>query len=311
MKRKFKAKNIIIVLIVLGILAVLTTVFLNTKNSSATNPFNFNITEVTRIDVKLPTSENLITVTKELDNEWYVSNGNQKYKADIRVIANYLNKLQKINPKRIITKKKRDWNKYQVTKSKAIEVKVYINDEKKLLDIFIGKSSSEKATNPFEDDINTTCVRLSDQKTVYETDGLLQKHLNKNINDWRNKLLTKFKTRNIQKISFSNPKESFTMNYMDGNWYYGNETVDTRKVEKYLSNIHFINAYKFTNNFNTTDDPYYELRIEGLDSTIDIKCYKINQYKFVIHSSQNSESFFESDENGLIKQLFKSLEDFQ
>lgn len=312
MKIKVNTKIIIIVIIITSILVVSISLILKKGKNKGLELVKFNPVEVVQMKIKLPNSANTITIEKDKENEWYVSEGEQKYKADIRVISNYLNNLLKIKPTKLITKKKREWEKYQVTEQEAIKIKLFNRDKTELLDILIGKSTYQKPANPLlEDVISKTYVRLSGERAVYITNGMFQMHLNRNLNDWRKKLLTNFKTKAVQKISFIYQNEQFIIHKEDSGWYLGDKLLDKEKVERYIAKTHYINGSHFKNDFVPSGDPECRLLIETMDSTINIECYKIDENKYIIHSSQNKEAYFESDKNGLMKKLFKSLDDLQ
>lgn len=312
MKIKFNAKIIIIIIIIASILLVSISLILKKNNNSRLEFVKFNPVDVAQMQIKLPNSANTIIVEKDEENEWYVSSGEQKYKADIRIVSNYLNNLKRIKPTSLVTKKRKEWNKYQVSEQKAIKIKLFKKDNTELLDILIGKSSCQKPANPLlEDAISKTYVRLSGERSVYIADGLFQMQLNRNLNDWRNKLLINFRTKSVQKISFIYPKDSFIIQAKDSEWYSEKKILDKKKVEKYIAQIHYTNGSSFKYNFIPYGDPTSKLIIETKDTTVSIECYKIDDHNYIVHSSQNEEAYFESDKNGLIEKLFKSLEDFQ
>jgi hypothetical protein len=312
MKKKFIVK---IALIAFVVILVSMKLFFNPNNNFDPNFMKFSINEVTKFEIKLPSSEKTITVTKKEDNNWYVSNGEKTYNSDKSITANYLNKLKEIKPKHLASISKREWDEFQLTDSKAIRIKLFNNNNILLRDILIGKSNIKKPADPYglNDAETETYVRSANERKVYIVDGLLQMHLSRDFDDWRNKLLTKLKKKDIKKISFVYPENSFTLNLKDSEWYCENKKLDNRKVEKYIAKIKFKYANKFSNSFQAVSDPKYQLIIEGDNHTKTIiKCYETEEIgKYIIHSDQNSEAFFETNENELVNLFFKSLNDFK
>ena len=176
-KKIFPTLLTVILIVILGFL------FLRKNEKRNQNINQFNIYEVSEIQVKLPNSENTIKVTKEEDKEWYVTDGNKKYLADKRVVANYLNKLHKIKINKLITRKRRYQKKYHVNETDVIEIKL-LNNNHILYHIYIGKSRQKIPVDPDNDDVmGTPFIRFANQNEIYEANGLLSMHLNRNTDD--------------------------------------------------------------------------------------------------------------------------------
>lgn len=314
MSKKFNNKTLIIVLVVLGGLLALTELFHKTEKNIKTDIAKFKIDEVSKIEVTPKgKDQKMATVVKKGDNEWSVSNGDKNYKAGSDIVKEYLEELQKIKSQRLAAKSKDKWSEYQVTDSTATRVKILNEKNKVLLDILIGKLSYKQAQNPYgrNNVQGISYVRLANEKEVYAVDGFLPMSLNRNIDGWRDKTLSKLNKTDIKSIDFVYPDSSYTLTYSDSVWTSGNMPIDTKKVERYLSSLQNKKGYKFNNDFKPTSEPIYQLKMDGDNLTsVEIKCYKTEDGKFAIQSSQNTEAFFDSDENGLVKQLFKPLKDF-
>lgn len=312
MSKKIKPKFIISLLIVVIIATSLT--LLLTKRRVVRYDFDqINISKVNKIEVNLHGSDQTIMVLKD-DKTWHVTKGDEEYKADIRVVANYLNKIRNIQQKKVITRKRKDWKKYQVAQSNGIQIKLYYTDEKPILDVIIGKSNYEEAANPLLEDAKTdTYLRLTSGWVVYQTEGLLQKHLNRNLNEWRNKLITQFKTKEVHRIEFSYPDSSYTLVLKDDKWTSNQAEINHKKVLKYISNVQFEDGYQFDNNFKADTEPLYSLTFLDQDSAeiATINCYKLDNINYIIHSSQNETAYFKAKQNDLVNQFFKSLEYFK
>ncbi len=312
MSNKIKPKFFISILVLL-IVATVLTIFLNKRKVVNHNLADIHIGLVEKIEVKLPGSAKTIAVTKE-NNSWYVTQGNARYKADIRIVANYLNKIGTIQQKKVITRKKRDWGKYWVTESKGIHIKLFYAEEKPILDFIIGKSNYEKPANPLLGDAKTdTYFRFTKNWVVYQTDGLMQKHLNRNLNDWRNKLITHLKSNEVYQIKFSYPDSSYILKLKDDQWICNQGKIDQSRVLKYISNVQFEDGYKFDNEFTPASEPLYSVTFIGKDHNelTQLNCYKIDNINYVIHSSQNENSYFRAKENDLVNQFFKSQNYFK
>lgn len=312
MSKKIKPKFLISIFILL-VIATALTLFLTKRRVVRYDFDQINISKVEKIEVNLPGSVKTIAVTKE-NKSWYVTQGSATYKADIRIVANYLNKIRTIKQKKVINRKKRDWGKYQVTESNGIHIKLFYAKEEPILDFIIGKSNYEEPTNPLLGNAKTdTYFRFANSWVVYQTDGLMQKHLNRNLSDWRNKLITQFKSYDVHQIKFSYPDSSYTLTLKDDQWICNQCNIEQRRVLKYISNVQFEDGYQFENRFTPDSDPLYSVKFIGKDhhEIAQVNCYKLDDINYVIHSSQNENSYFRAKENDLVNQFFKSQNYFK
>lgn len=313
MSKKFNNKTLLIVFIALAGILLLSELFHKTEKNLKTDIVAFNIDEVNKIEIKTKSTDKPITVLKNGENDWQVSNGEKTFKASSEIVKSYIKELLNIKSQRLAAKSKNKWDEFQLTDSAAIHLKVYNSKNKALLHILVGKLSYKQASNPYgrKNVQGISYVRLANEKEIYAVDGFLPMSLNRGFDDWRDKTLSKFNKDDIKKVNFTYPDSSYTIELKDSVWYIKDRIVDTKKVESFLSGLQNKNGYQFKNDFQAISNPIYELKIEGNNLTqIDVKCYKSEDGKYIIHSDQNEEAFFESDENGLVEQLFKSAQYF-
>ena len=313
MSKKFNNKVLLIVFVALGAVLVLTEFFHKKDKNLKTDLADFNIEEVAKIKLHPQNQEKDIIITKKGDNKWYVTEGEKTYASDQEIVTNYLEELQKLKSQRLAAKSKEKWDKFNVTDSAATNIKLLDAKGKSLLDLLIGKLSYKQAQNSYgrNNVQGISYVRLANEKEVYAVDGFLPMSLNRSFDDWRNKTLTKLNKEDIKQISFVYPDSSFTIEYKDSIWSTNKAQIDDKKVESFLSSLQNKKGYKFNNDFKNESSPVYQLKLTGDNmSDIEINCYVIADNKFVIHSNQNTEANFESDDKGLVKQLFKSINYF-
>lgn len=312
MSKKLNNKILIIILILLGGILVFTELFHKTEKNLKTNIADFDIENVVKIELKSKTEEG-ITLTKKDSENWNVSDSDKEYKANLDIVNNYLNELSKIKSQRLAAKSKDKWDEFEVTDSSALKIKLFDSKNKSLLDILIGKFSYKQVADPYgrNNVQGISYIRLANEKEIYAVDGFLPMSLDKKLDDWRNKLLCKLNKSDVKSINFTYPDSSFTLNLRDSLWYANDMPVDVKKVENYLTKLQNKNGDKLNNDFKPISNPIYQLKIEGDNLTnISINCYKTEDEKFMIQSSLNNDALFESDEDGLVNQIFKSLQNF-
>lgn len=313
MSKRFNNKILIIILVILGGILVLTEFLKKTEKNLKTEIVAFNADEVNKIEVKSKDADNSIIVLRKGANNWQVTDGERTYQAESETIDSYFEELLKIKSQRLAAKSKNKWSEFQLTDSAATQIKLFNEKNKSLLNILIGKFSYKQIQDPYgRNNIQgISYVRLADEEEIYAVDGFLPMSLNKNLDDWRNKTLIKLNKGDIKKVSFVYPDSSYTLELKDSVWYAGNLKIDSKKAESFLSGLQNKKGFNFNNDFQAVSNPIYQLKIEG-DNLMDINinCYEIEEGKYIIHSNQNKEAFFDSDENGLVNQIFKPLDNF-
>jgi hypothetical protein len=146
---------------------------------------------------------------------------------------------------------------------------------------------------------------LYNDKDVYEVDGFLDMTFNQGANIFRDGTVIKSDHNNWQQIQFVYPADSSFQIVKKGNsWFLNGNPTDSLKTVNYLnrlanlSNNNFIDEIKI----NSIAIPTYSLNI----TTNDLKFIEVKGYQdstsLIIHSSQNSETWF--DGASLSKTIF-------
>lgn len=295
----FNLKSNTTLWIVFALLLVAVLIIFTTESTKKERSFKKELVE---IDTSSVTS--LSIYPKSLNGEevkflkdsgsWKVINSNsQSYKVPGFKVKNLFDQLLAIKPKRVAAKSKSKWNEYQVDSSAT---RVVVNEKgSKVLDLIIGKFAFQQPRSM------STFVRLSGDTDVYEVDGFLEMTFNKDANSFRDETVISSDKNKWQKLSFiSDENDSFELIKLDDQWTINDVRTDSAKTETSL------NSLARLSNSNYIDQPpgailpsqTSKLIIEVNNSeAIEIIAYK-NEEKYLIHSSQNPENYFDGTKIG-------------
>ena len=246
------------------------------------------------------------SLEKSTDDQWYIL-GDKKYKADDKVVESTLSAIEKIKIKNIVTRNPEKLGQYELEENKAKRVELYSNN-KLLVDILIGKfnfNQQARTANSF--------VRLTGKNDVYATDGFNGFMVNGEMDNYRIKTIANFDANSITGINLQNESLNYEFIKIGNDWSVNGSVLDSVKMKSYLNYLSSARGNKFV-----TTKPDFDqfplvnsLKIRENDNQqVNINAYKNEQEnKFIIHSDQNEDAYFESDSSGIYKKLFIDLID--
>jgi len=228
------------------------------------------------------------------DDIWKVSGPDLKnYTVPNFKIENIFNELVKLKPKRVAARSKAKWAEYQVDSSAT---RVVVNESgKEVVNLIIGKFAFQQPRSM------STFVRLMDENDVYEVDGFLDMTFNKDVNSFRNETVIKSDKNNWNKLTFShNNDESFEIVKTNGIWMTDGMATDSTKTESSLSSLARLTNTEYINDVADGLLPQQTsklvIEVEGSEN-IEVTAFQ-NESKYIIHSSQNVENYFDGNKIG-------------
>ena len=243
-----------------------------------------------------------IRLYKENDM-WKVESEGQSYSADQSVAGSMISELNQMEPQSVVATDKDRWPQFEVTDSLGTRVKLF-NGDKLLADVIIGKFSFSQPRNM------TSYVRLADDKEVYGVDGMIGMSFNRDLKSFRDKTVIKSSSADWTKLTFDYPADSsFVLEKVNDKWTVDGQPADSAAVAQYFNSISTLNEGRYAEN-KPVVAPTHRLNIEGnnMMEPIEITGYKTEDENFIIESSQNTDSYFNSPE--LVKKVFVSRSKF-
>jgi hypothetical protein len=265
---------------------------------------NIDTTRVTEILI-YPKSQNHreIKLFKSGD-EWKVNLASGKI-ANVtdKRIRDLFTQLLAIQPNRLAARDEAKWNEFQVD-STGSRVKV-VEGSDVTLDLIIGRFSFQQPRTM------NTFVRLYNDTDVYEVDGFLDMTFNQSENSFRDGTIINTDFNNWTQLQFNYPADSsFQLTKTGNNWLVNGVKADSSKTVNYLRRAANLSNSSFIDDVNSDDlnNPNYLLNITTSDlQFIEVKGY-LDSTKYVVHSTENPEAFF--DGNSVGKTIFVSKSEF-
>jgi hypothetical protein len=230
-------------------------------------------------------------------------------------IAGLLTQLTSIKPERLAARGKDKFADFQVD-STGTRVKVY-EDGDEALDIILGRFNFQQQPQQQgmpnfgrQQPKMSTYVRLGNDTDVYEVDGFLETYFNQAPNSFRNGSIIKSDHQKWNELTFSYPADtSFQLIKMNDEWFANDQKTDSAKTVNFLRQLANIRNNGFIDNVDKENlgasDYKLTIKNEG-GEVIDINGY-FKQGKYIIHSSQNSESYFDGNNAKLGEKIFVGM----
>jgi hypothetical protein len=240
-------------------------------------------------------------------NYWFVQlDNNKSVQADYSKVKNLLDQLSQIKSNGVAAQGENKWSEFKVDTS-GTRVQVY-EGSSVASDIIIGKFTFQQPRTA------VSYVRLKGDKIIYEVNGFLEFTFNQKPNDFRNSYIVNDDFTNWKRLTFSYPADSSFQLVKDtsGYWTINNLRTDSVKTVNALRNLSHLSSTNFVDDYNPSllGKPTYSLTIESSTSgAIRLVSYSDPTY-FIIHSTQNSEAYFNGNANSLWQKIFLGKSSF-
>lgn len=301
--------------IFLGLLAIygLSQVFTGKRTSNFdTELVQVDTSQVSRIviNTKPPASEE-ITLQRE-GQGWIASSGSVNTKATSTAIQALLSNIRLIQTKYIAANSEEKWADYEVGEGQGTRIQVF--DGETLLEDFIsGRFAFDQQAQT-----GTSYIRLSSGKEVYAVDGFQTLTLGQGFNSYRDRMLTNIPPNaDFQEVTIQQGDNGFTLSKGPMGWMFEGELLDSMKVENYVQQFTNLRGETFADDFDELAAANYRFGKVSLKGPQVPEGFSVDIYRdtsrinpFVFQSSQNPETWFDSDSTGLFQQLIKGIVDF-
>ena len=290
----------LIFLILLGLIALGKMNSGKKQRSFDPNIVALDTAAITKVLISPKTDGVEVKLEKDAGN-WTVSKNGKSYTATASAVKSLLAGLSTIKAQRVTAKRQEKWAEYELDDETKGRFQVFTANDK-VADLMIGRFDfSQQARTA------TSFVRKVGEDEVYAVDGFLSASLSQDYNSYRDKAILKLDKNALESIVLQVDERTKTFQNNQGNWT--DETgvaQDSTKMAGWINSLSNLNG-SLTENLDasTLGSPHAKLTINTTGVSHTVKCYKREGEKpYKIHSSQNSEAWFESDENATYKSLF-------
>ncbi len=306
-----KIKALLIILVALIVIFGISKFYDNKKGESTmlTDLVDVDTSEITAIYFyPKEFDKKEIKLFKE-NNKWNLSYDDKVVAADENSINSILVQIDGLKPKRLVANSKDKWEKYEVTDSLGIVVKIESNGNL-VSNLVIGKFDYNQNTRA-----GTSYVRLKDDKKVYLTDGFVSMAFNRSPDTYRNRSLINADSKDWTRISFNYPADSsFVLTKNNDSWIIDGVQVDSMATANYINSLSRLGGNGFVDeDLNTSiSQPDYTITIEGNNlNPITLDAYNAAALNdIVIVSSQNKDSKFSGNAGKIFERIFVGKQKF-
>ena len=246
--------------------------------------------------------------------EWQVQlDNNKSVPAQQSKVKNLLNQLAGIKSTGVVAQNENKWHEFQVD-TVGTRVKVFEGNDN-TLDITFGKFNYEQQTRSM-----STAVRINDDDNVYNVNGFLEFSFNQKPNAFRDNYIVNDDMSHWNKLTFTYPDSSFQLVKDTSNhWTINGIRTDSATTVSFLRSLSHITGSNFIDNPDQSllNKSNYTLTIQSTGfGAIDVSGFGTpstetkNPPQFIIHSSQNDESYFNGNSGKLWTRVFVSKKHF-
>jgi hypothetical protein len=310
MFKKINTTTLLIILIILGGLVAFNKFYLSKKSDSTFNDVFVHVdsSKITQFLI-YPKAGNgkEVKITRE-GKGWALQNAQMKTTASGPMVQNLLMVFTDLKSLGLAANDKSSWKEYQVDDSTGSRIKILTSDGK-TYDMVIGKFGYNQATRN-----GVSYARHSNEDAVYAVNGFLSFAINKPFNDWRDRTLVKGNKDDWSKLTFSYPGDSsFVLSKQNNTWMINKTPADSVKVMQYLGSLSNMQGGTFAEPYTPVGSPVFSLTIEGSNqsSPISVTAYPSDSIeKFILHSSLNTDAWFNEGNSHLMDRIFVSPKRF-
>jgi hypothetical protein len=311
MFKKLSIKVLLIALVLLATILIIIRVTENKDRTFRSKVLEFNVENITAIDVFDPVKQLFIRIERNPDDTWQVRSEDIVYSGDRDAVLNVLHMMNDMKTERIAATKREKWDAYKVSDSTGIKVLLYEGD-KDIADLYVGKFSY-KTDDPTKNlhqqgrTKMTSYVRVANENNVYAINGIIRMNFTSGVKFFRNKELASKDFADLSKVSFTLPEDSFILEKSGNRWYIDGQVTDSAKTEKYLRtlsrlrNSHFIDTVDLS-----AEMPVYNIIVEGGSfDPVALNAYPADTVvQYYITSSINPGTVFDGSKTKLFEKTF-------
>ncbi len=316
MFKKLNSKILIILILVLGGVLLISEFSGKKERSFASELIAVDTAQVTTLEIDFP-KESANVLLKRNGTIWQVESNGKKYLADQQMIKRLLSAYVLMKPDRVAATSSDKWDDFEVSDSTAVAVTIK-EDEKILGKVYYGKlafsqpAGNQQMMRQQQPDVKTF-VRVDGDKHVYAVEGFLKSSYQADINSYRNKRLLQLNQAEISSIRFEGSR-NFNLQKQENVWMIGDLAVDSAFMVTYLRNLSRQNNSSFVDQTMVSGKPFTDkITISGSNfNPVELSAWAVSDTLIghVIHSSQNTDGYFNGAKNELYKKLFPIREEF-
>ncbi len=317
MLSKNNSKILLIVLLVLVALFLIKKYTDHSESTIVSDLVTVDTAQIDKIVINPPKGAATITLQKK-NNVWKVISGNEEHNADKRKIKSIMADMLRLKPVSVVGTEKSLWKKYEVDDSLSTRVKL-MRGNKVEADIMLGKfdfiAAQNTQPNPYQRRPQGEMIsyaRPYNDVNTYSVEGMIRMNFSADADNYRDKTFVKTEQNDIDRVDFTYVDTGKFSLIKDGKyWKINHEPVDSATVVRYLRYLSHTSGSKIVHNFDKNSYNKVGTINIGLNNgnPVELTAYA-DSTGFVVHSSQNADTWFDGKSGKLFDRFFVNKDYF-
>ncbi len=299
---------LLLALVIIGIYALNKGFFFKNRGLNA-NLIQVDTAAVTAIMITPGNATDEISLYRE-GSDWIVSTQRLSIKPPANTVQQLLKSLVTLKTNQVLTNLSEAEEAFGLDETQATRVRVY-GGTHLLEDFWVGKKVPS--------DTATFYLRFSGAKEVYLVRSELHDLVGLSFDSYRNRQIINISVpADLQSFSYETLDSTYFFSKKDNKWTLAGNLIDSIALEKLITGWRAVSGTWFADDFDEVQDARFlykklTINLKSKDDPIQISCYRdtTRTPPYVIHSSQNKDTYFASDSLGIYRVLFKEITDFQ
>jgi len=246
-----------------------------------------------------------ITMEKE-GEDWFVGQGDQRYKADWETVTGFLTQFNQIKTKRFIGPGEKSRTSYGMDKTQASTV-VLTDVNGKSTHVRIGKVDYANNAQGGQTG-KISYFSIGDEEDICAGNSVLGNDVLREFNHWRPRYIWKGNNETWEKVILVEEGGSMTLEKKEGVWMMQDVPVIADRMQSYIDGITSGKVALFENNAKLDGlEPIKRLVIYDSmrDGPRSVNVYRWRGEEMVMVSEENPESVFVFDTERAYRKLFR------
>lgn len=299
---------LLLALVIIGIYALNKGFFFKNRGLNA-NLIQVDTTAVTAIIITPGNAADEISLYKE-GTAWIASTQRLSIKPPANTVQQLLKSLVTLKTNQVLTNLNAVAEDLGLDETQATRVRVY-GGTHLLEDFWVG--------NRVPSDTTAFYLRFSGAKEVYIVHSKLHDLVGLSFASYRNRQIINIPlAADLQSFSYEISDSTYLFSKKADKWTLADKLVDSIALQKLITSWSEVSGTWFADDFDEVQDARFLyktliIKLKSKNDPIRISCYRdtTRTPPYVIHSSENKDSYFASDSLGIYKILFREIADFQ
>lgn len=266
--------------------------------------------QISRLKITSPESEQYVELQRQ-EAGWIASNGQVHQNALPAPVSAVLQNLLRVTTYDIASTSESEWNKYGLGESQAVRVELFAGKEQ-VKDFWVGPGSVGE--HPPD---SLAYLRIEGEKEVYAVKGLQSAPFFEPFSTYRPKTIIQLLGGSrIDSFSYVLADTIHTISRSGNSWFLNRAAItEPTRIDRFIANLREVSSGNFADDFDdhragVVKLPSLHLHLSRSEAPVLIDMYldTLREHSYLLRSTQNPGTWFETDSGRLYQQFFLPLD---